>query len=148
FLLLFIWYLNNYSKNYIYIIILLLFFIVNIYSFVTYYPYAGLSSRKNLVEITMQKLGNNSYYLTCLDCNYGFLGGWRYLFKIYGKTPSKSKIDKLFHRYYPEEISQKDPKKSIILSNGDYNLIYQKIYTAAEVGPFTSYILDYKDFTN
>ncbi len=75
----------------------------------------GLAAKKQFIETTSRQIGNNSFYLST-NQNYLYFGGWRYLFKIYGKTPAQSQADQLFGWIYPEEISKKKPKLKVIIS--------------------------------
>lgn len=123
---------------------LVLFIFINSYSVFTASPSRGLAVRKKLVQLTMAKLGTDSYELTCNGCNWGNFGGWRYLFRIYGKIPDRSKIDKLLGRYYPEEISSNDPKKTVVIVDSNDGNSMPVGEPAARLGPYRTYILDYK----
>ncbi|MFA6570526.1 MAG: glycosyltransferase family 39 protein [Bacteroidota bacterium] len=137
---------SNYLKPKILGGILVVFISVNLFSLFTTSTSRGLTAKKNIVQSTINELGNDTYELTCMDCGWGYLGGWRYLFKTYGKTPNRSKIDKLFSRFYPEEISPIDPKKSIIIvdANSDIPDSLKKLQPTAQFGAYKTYILDYK----
>ena len=45
-----------------------------------------------------------------------FYEGWRYLFVLNGKIPERSESDKSLSWLYPTEVSNKDVKYTIILS--------------------------------
>ncbi len=87
----------------------------------------GLAAKKIFIQKTSRQIGNNSFYLAT-NQNYLYFGGWRYLFKIYGKTPAQSQADQLFGWIYPEEIAKVKPKLTVTVSenNGHYQSVITK----------------------
>lgn len=80
----------------------------------------GLTVRKNAIEKVMKVVGNKPYALE----NYGEdprkyhpYGGWRYLFKIYGKTPTRSFADEFFGWIYQAEMTQDKPVYRVVISD-------------------------------
>ena len=79
----------------------------------------GLNTRKNGIKKVMMTVGDKPYALE----NYGKdprkyhpYGGWRYLFKIYGKKPVQSFADEFFGWIYQDEISNEKPFYRIVVS--------------------------------
>lgn len=80
----------------------------------------GLTVRKEGIKKVMKVVGNKPYTLE----NYGRenrkyhpYGGWRYLFKIYGRTPTKSFADEFFGWIYQKEITTEKPIYRIVVSD-------------------------------
>lgn len=79
----------------------------------------GLSAKKELIQKVSKQIGNQHYNLETQG-SYRTFGGWRYLFKIYGKTPSQSSADEYFSWIYPDEINKTSAQYKVIIS--DINL--------------------------
>jgi len=80
----------------------------------------GLTTRKMGIEKVMKTIGDKSYSLE----NYGKenrkyhpYGGWRYLFKIYGSTPTKSFADEFFGWIYQNELTDTKPYYKVVVSD-------------------------------
>lgn len=81
----------------------------------------GLVARKIGIQKVMKIVGTNPYSLE----NYGKdprkyhpYGGWRYLFKIYGKnTPAQSFADEFFGWIYQNEITDNKPMYRVVVSD-------------------------------
>ena len=69
--------------------------------------------------------------------------GWRYLFSVYGKRPERSSTDPVLGWLYPEEITNKQARYTIIVSESNANSGYdaQKVHTIVNRG-FKAYILE------
>lgn len=79
----------------------------------------GLTARKNLIKKMLPYFSDKTFYLTTLSPDkrpYHSSGGWRYLFKAYGKTPSASSADQFFGWIYPDEISRAKPEINVVVS--------------------------------
>jgi hypothetical protein len=79
----------------------------------------GLTVKKAAIEKVMMVVGDKSYALE----NYGRIpfkydshGGWRYLFRIYGKKPVTSFADGSFGWIYRDEISNEKPFYRVVVS--------------------------------
>lgn len=100
--------------------IMMLFLFINLYSlFTLQQEQFGLLTRKKLIQKIMPVVGNKSFYLETRSTDgrkYHSMGGWRYLFKAYGKTPNQSHADDFFGWIYPDEISKDKPKLRVIVS--------------------------------
>lgn len=102
------------------VLIIAIFIIINLYSLLTLkQEQFGLSTRKHLIQKIMSVLDDRSFYLetrTQDGRKYHSAGGWRYLFKAYGRTPSQSHADEFFGWIYQDEISKVKPKMRVIIS--------------------------------
>ncbi len=100
--------------------IMVIFIAVNLYSLITLQQEQfGLATRKKLVQDIMPAVGNKSFYLETVTLDkrpYHSAGGWRYIFKAYGRTPAASNADQFFGWIFPEEISKKKPEMRVIVS--------------------------------
>ena len=72
--------------------------------------------------------------------------GWRYLFSIYGKRPERSSTDPALGWLYPEEITDKNTRYTVIVSETSaplsYKMLESKDYKLVSSGGFTAYILE------
>lgn len=100
----------------------------------------GLAVKKELVVKTMSVVNNHSF---SLDTNqkYLYFGGWRYLFEVYGKKPSKSQADEMFGWIYPKEISQEKPELKVIISDTEIS-IKEKPITVIKSGIYQAYVFE------
>jgi len=125
------------------IVIMLIFVLINLYSLVTLkQEQFGLTTRKKLIQKVMKTVRNDSFYLetTTLDKRkYHSAGGWRYLFKAYGQTPSQSHADEFFGWIYRDEISNEKPALRIIISEYQTK-VEEKIISEFNEGVFYAYI--------
>lgn len=112
-------FLNKLPK-YISIPIILIFMVINFYTLLTtQQKQFGLLTRKRLIQKVMTVVGNQPFYLetrTLDGRKYHSAGGWRYLFKAYGKTPAQSHADDFFGWIYQDEISKIKPEMRVIVS--------------------------------
>lgn len=75
----------------------------------------SLGPKRELIEKIIEKVGDNSFSLEKMgECH--IYEGWRYLFKVYGKTPVKAYTDQNFGWLYPEEVNNKQAVYNVILS--------------------------------
>lgn len=100
----------------------------------------GLGPKKRLIEKVMRVVQNNNFSIEDLEVCHTY-EGWRYLFKAYGKTPTKSFTDKHLAWMYPEEVKDEQFIYEIFLSqsgvsSGQDMVGYEKI----EEGGFAAYI--------
>ncbi|MDO8611143.1 MAG: glycosyltransferase family 39 protein, partial [bacterium] len=106
--------------NYISIPIFVIFILINTYSLITLQQEQyGLTTRKKLIKKIMPIVKDKSFYLETITIDgrkYHSAGGWRYLFKAYGKTPSQSHADDFFGWIYKDEISKIKPTLRVIVS--------------------------------
>ncbi len=96
------------------------FILINVYSqLTTKQAQFGLTVRKKLIKQIDKQLANQPFYLetrTTDGRKYHSAGGWRYLFKAYGSTPSQSHADDFFGWIYSDEISADKPIFRVIIS--------------------------------
>lgn len=88
-----------------------IFISVNIVSFKNSNTNRGLNTKKLLIEKVANIVGNESYSLESKE----ILGGWRYLFKVYFKSPNYSNTDETFGWIYPDEINSTVPKYKVVV---------------------------------
>jgi len=75
----------------------------------------SLGAKKKLISKVMIEVGDNSFFIDQGGVCHTY-EGWRYLFKIYGRTPDKSFTDQNFAWLYPEELNNKKVVYDVILS--------------------------------
>ena len=133
--------------KYISIPIMTMFILVNLYSLLTLQQEQfGLLTRKHLIQKIMPVVGNKSFYLetrTTDGRKYHSAGGWRYLFKAYGRTPAQSHADDFFGWIYQNEISKEKPEIRVIISEYPTRLKEKPIAQFNE-GVYYGYILENK----
>ena len=121
------------------------FIIINILSVVTLSDIYGLYVRRELVYKTMPAIGDRSYELQ----TYGELlkpeftyAGWRYLFKHYGKTPSKSNVDPVLGWIYQDEISKDTPELRVVVADTVIPKFEIEPIATFQSGVYTSYVFN------
>jgi hypothetical protein len=124
--------------------IIIIFMTVNLYSLLTtQQEQYGLLTRKKLIKKIMPTVGNKSFYLETRSTDkrqYHSMGGWRYLFKAYGKTPTQSHADTFFGWIYTTEVSNKKPLLRVIISEYPTK-VEQKILAEYKEGVYYGYII-------
>lgn len=75
----------------------------------------SLGPKKKLIGRVMDVVGDNSFSIDATGACHKW-EGWRYLFKVYGKTPTRSYTDQNFGWLYPEELTDQTITYNIILS--------------------------------
>ncbi len=110
--LLFIIVANFFEKFTLPLIILGVFALYSIFTATGNY---GINAQKKLIEKVSQKIGNETFYLS-ESGNCHAYSGWRYLFKAYGATPTKTSEDYNFGWLYPDEISNTKTKYNIVMN--------------------------------
>mgnify|MGYP001605311348 CR=1 FL=1 len=100
----------------------------------------GLGAKKRLIEKVMGEVGNNNFSIEDMGVCHTY-EGWRFLFKAYGKTPTKSFTDKHLAWMYPKEVKNDIITYEVFLSQWgvipDKNMIG---YTKIEEGGFSAYV--------
>lgn len=75
----------------------------------------SLGSKKRLIAKVMTVVSNNSFSIDQMGFCHTY-EGWRYLFKVYGKTPVKSFTDQNFAWLYPDEEISEDVDYEVVLA--------------------------------
>jgi len=113
--------LSNFPSK-LWIVILAIFIFGNsLVMFTTQQEKYGLLVRKKLIKNIMPYISDAPFELETYGTDprlYHSYGGWRFLFKIYGKTPVRSFADPSFGWIYPDEISDKTPEYTIVVTDG------------------------------
>jgi len=81
----------------------------------------GLTVRRRLIKKVMVVVGNKPYSLETYGKDlrkYHPYGGWRYLFRIYGRKPAQSFADEFFGWIYQDEITGEKPQMKVVISEG------------------------------
>jgi len=89
--------------------------ILGIFTVLSNTPEFGLRTKESLIKQTISVIGEDSFELKQSGICH-FYEGWRYLFVLNGKIPERSESDKSLSWLYPTEVSNKDVKYTIILS--------------------------------
>lgn len=111
--------------------------LMGIYTVISAKGEYGLSTKKKLIAEVMNVLGNDPYELDEMgDCHR--YGGWRYLFSVYGRKPEKSSEDKSFGWLYPDELSNRETK---------YSVIIKETRAPSELEPGYKYMIDEGGFS-
>lgn len=79
----------------------------------------GLTVRKAMVKEMMKGVGDKTFYLETVGKDprkYHGYGGWRHLFRVYGRTPTQSHADEFFGWIFPEELTNEKPKLRVVIS--------------------------------
>jgi len=103
----------------------------------------GLITRKKLIQQIMPYVGNKSFYLETITTDgrkYHSAGGWRFLFKVFGRTPAQSHADDFFGWIYQDEISKNKPELRVLVSEYPAK-INKNIIKQFNVGIFYAYII-------
>ena len=80
----------------------------------------GLTVRKVTIKKVMNFIGDKPYELETYGKDprkYHAYGGWRYLFRIYGKIPAKAFADEFFGWIYQNELTEKKPYYRVVVSD-------------------------------
>ncbi len=122
----------------------ILFLIINSYTmFTSPQEKFGLITRKKLIKETMNIVGTQPYSLETYGQEkrkYPPYGGWRFLFKIYARTPTQSFADDSFSWIYKDEVSQVKPQLRVVITD---DLVYDtkdKPIASFHEGVFRSYV--------
>lgn len=75
----------------------------------------SLGPKKKLIAKVISVVGDDSFSIDQMGICHNY-EGWRYLFKVYGKTPAKSFTDQNFAWLYPGEVNNGPLNYSVILS--------------------------------
>ena len=103
----------------------------------------GLTVKKAAVEKVMAVVGNKPYTLE----NYGkdprryhAYGGWRYLFRVYGRKPTNSFADEFFGWIYQNEITNEKPIYRVVVSDDIRHKSSQKPISSFKKGAYHIYV--------
>lgn len=113
---------------------------LGIFTVISNRPDFGLGVKQSLVRQVGVAIGSDSFELKQTGLCH-FYEGWRYLFILNGKKPERSDSDNGLGWLYPEEITQKPVRYTVILSESrvpiNFNPAKARIITS---GGFTAYI--------
>ncbi|MBI3619756.1 glycosyltransferase [Candidatus Roizmanbacteria bacterium] len=107
-------------------------------------PY-GLSTKKRLIQKVMKIVDGKTYVLETYGKDprkYHPYGGWRYLFKIYGRTPTHSFADEFFGWIYRDELSTRDSRLRVVVSE---DIPYQtplNVIARFHEGAYYAYVIE------
>lgn len=131
-------FLNAFDQK-IYLPFIIIIVFCNCLFFLNQNPTMGLSSQKKLVIKTTKFLNNQPYFLDTTE-NYLHFGGWRYLFTVYGQKPARSRADDHFGWIYLDEIINKTPQLTVIVTTKKY-VSKKKIIKTVVEEPYRAYIV-------
>ncbi len=103
----------------------------------------GLTFRRRLIKRVMVVVGNTPYSLETYGKDprkYHPYGGWRYLFKIYGKKPAQSFADEFFGWIYQNEITSEKPQMKVAISEGIPYKSKEKPLAIVKEGNYYGYV--------
>lgn len=104
----------------------------------------GLSNKKTLIQKVMTNVKDETFELR----DYGMCHqyeGWRYLFSVYGKVPTRSSTDNNLGWLYPSEISKDKVRYLVIMAEKKVPVNFNtKKATVFYQGGFSAYI--FKNF--
>lgn len=120
-----------------------IFIIANVFTIITASDKYGLTVRKKLVKETMPALKDQSFSLETagpfINPQFAY-AGWRYLFKVYGKTPSQSNVDSVLSWIYPDEVAAEKPKLKVIVYDTQEPELKEKPLAIIHSGPYHAYV--------
>lgn len=124
--------------------IVVLFLLANTYTILTTtQEQYGLQTRKKFIQTIMTTIKDKPYSLETYGrttIKYHHYGGWRFLFKIYGRTPTQSFADESFGWIYQNELTGDKPYyKVIVAEEVDKKFPIQPIQKIKE-GPYYGYV--------
>ena len=107
----------------------------------------GLNTKKIGIKKVMTVIGDKPYALE----NYGkdprkyhSYGGWRYLFRTYGKKPAQAFADEFFGWIYQNDIVDEKPIYRVVVSEDiEYNKSKQKPILKFKEGAYYFYVFKY-----
>ncbi|QQS38604.1 glycosyltransferase family 39 protein [Candidatus Woesebacteria bacterium] len=107
----------------------------------------GLEAKKELAQQVAQLVDGKPYYLQARGgCQS--VGGWRYLFSIYGQRPAKSYDDVSFGWLYPDEItSEKSVYEVLVVEKraSDHTNLYTNYVNKVTSGGYEALIYKISD---
>lgn len=113
-------YCLSYLPKKIVIIFLSLFMIANLYKLSTTKNSHGLSYKREAIQYTSTQLDQNDFSLESLSTCWRY-SGYRYLFAVFGREPSKSYVDPNFsHLYGKTPIAQTHPQTVVTFVTHDF----------------------------
>ena len=133
----------NKFPNLFLVSIIFIFLILNVPSILKSGTKSGLMAKKEFIQKVSKSIKNDRFYLDTSG-PYLYNGGWRYLFKIYGKTPVASRADDMFGWIYPDEISTIYTSKKVIISENQILTKDTKLIETIRSGIFTATIYENK----
>jgi hypothetical protein len=105
----------------------------------------GLRVRTQVVERVTKAVGNSDFYLETIGRDprkYHPYGGWRYLFKEYGKAPAQSHADEFFGWIYPDEIGSTSPRLRVVIAEETTYRPKTPVITQFTEGAFNVYVVE------
>lgn len=97
------------------VVILMIFMFLGIFTVMNATNDYGIRTQKILIEKVTESIGNNSFDLTEAGLCHK-RAGWRYLFKVYGRTPNFTTTDVNLGWLYPNEIKPGKTTYSVIVA--------------------------------
>lgn len=102
----------------------------------------GIDSKKMLVTKVMEVIGTDSYEVKQRgQCHQS--GGWRYLFSVYGRKPERSDEDEVFSWLYPDEVSVKPIKYTVIVEETRSKPLQIGYKYLLQAGGFRVYVFEH-----
>lgn len=139
--------LSGLKSTYQYLVIppIVLVIILGINTVVNVSNKFGLGVKRQLISDVMQVVRDKKFSIEGEGICHNY-EGWRYLFKIYGRTPDKSYTDKNFAWLYPDEMVSEDVEYEVVLA--EQRLPKQKDlsnYFKISRGGYSAYIRQIKE---
>lgn len=104
----------------IWILIIAVFTMLNLYKLFTAQNMMGLTLKKSAIEYSMSRVGDRPFSLDSLSTCWKY-NGYRYLFTVFGREPVKSYVDpNLAYLYGPTPIREKHPDTVVSFVVHDY----------------------------
>jgi 4-amino-4-deoxy-L-arabinose transferase-like glycosyltransferase len=105
----------------------------------------GLRVRKQVIERVTKAVGESDFYLETIGRDprkYHPYGGWRYLFKEYGKAPAQSHADEFFGWIYPDEIKSMPPRLRVVIAEETAYQPKTPVIMQFTAGAFNVYVVE------
>ncbi|MCL4374580.1 glycosyltransferase family 39 protein [Patescibacteria group bacterium] len=121
-----------------------LFMLANLATVLTTTDDYGLTMKERFIAKTMRLIKGREFSLETTgplpNPQYAY-AGWRLLFKIYGKTPSRSSVDSVLGWIYPDEISKNEPKLHVVVSESPAPIKHEPVLPFRE-GDYYGYVYE------
>jgi hypothetical protein len=119
--------------------LLALFVFINLHSFNQLQKNTGLKAKKELAQHVSDFMTDKTFHLT-LPGRYIDNGGWEYVFKSYGKTPTTSIADETFGWIYKKDVSNNQPEYTVTIVDKRTHKISLPYIKKISVGVYNAYI--------
>ncbi len=122
------------------LMVMIIFSLLGIQSVLSASEKYSFKNKRELVRETMQVIKDDSFELSEVGVCHKY-EGWRYLYAAYGRKPDKSSTDASLGWLYPDEISMREIRYKVLMSETDVP-VQEDVKDAVKIvrDGFTAYI--------